>query len=174
MGSPKQLAMLAGETLLDRAVRTAHAAGCAPVVVVLGAAAEEIQAACRLDEAHIVLNPVWAEGMASSLRTGLEQLAADAVCAVVMTCDQPAVTAEHLRRLMLASEGGTGVACSGYGEVRGVPACFPATTFAALKALAGDAGARKLLASARVVSLLDGELDVDTPEALDEARKILG
>ncbi len=37
LGEPKQLVTLAGETLLERAVRIAHEAGCAPVVVVLGA-----------------------------------------------------------------------------------------------------------------------------------------
>lgn len=173
MGTPKQLAVLAGETLLDRAVRVAQAAGCSPVLVVLGAAAAEIQAGCRLDGAHIVLNPEWAEGMGSSLRLGIQQLGSDADYAVVMTCDQPAVTAQHLRRLLQASEEGTCTTCSAYGGVRGVPACFPAASFAVLQNLVGDVGARSLLASAGVVHLLDGELDVDTPGALAEARKRL-
>ena len=37
LGEPKQLVMLGGETLLERAVRVAREAGCSPVVVVVGA-----------------------------------------------------------------------------------------------------------------------------------------
>ncbi len=39
-GAPKALIPLDGELLVDRAVRVARDAGCSPVVVVLGAAAE--------------------------------------------------------------------------------------------------------------------------------------
>jgi len=37
--------------------------------------------------------------------------------------------------------------------------------------LTGDAGARELLRRARAVELAAGELDIDTPEALSEARR---
>ena len=42
LGSPKQLEMLGDETLLERAVRVAREAGCSPVIVVLGAEAEQV------------------------------------------------------------------------------------------------------------------------------------
>ena len=52
--------------------------------------------------------------------------------------------------------------------------------FPAIAALEGDEGARKLLASARDGQVIEVEaasaeatLDVDTPEALEEARKTL-
>ena len=84
---------------------------------------------------------------------------------VLLTCDMPAVTAEHLRGLCA----GEAVAASGYGGRRGVPAHFPRASFAALGRMEGDAGARELLREARVVELPGGELDVDTPEALAAA-----
>ena len=75
LGQPKQLASLGGETLLERTVRTAREAGCKQVVVVLGAAAEEIRAGCDLDDAVVILNEQWAEGMASSIRVGVGRIA---------------------------------------------------------------------------------------------------
>jgi molybdenum cofactor cytidylyltransferase len=173
MGEPKQLVSLAGETLLERAVRVAREAGCSPVVMVLGAEAERVSSSCNLGDAVVAVNQRWREGMASSIRAGIEALRAgiagigEVHGVVVMTCDQPAVTAEHLRALAATGE----VTASEYAGRRGVPAYFPASSFVALQALTGDAGARELLRGARAVELNGGELDVDTPEALDEARQ---
>ena len=56
-----------------------------------------------------------------------------------MTCDQPAVTVEHLLRLMEAE-----VRASRYAGRNGVPAYFPKEYFD-LDGVEGDAGARELL-----------------------------
>jgi CTP:molybdopterin cytidylyltransferase MocA len=171
LGEPKQLVRLAGETLLQRAIRIAHEAGCAPVVVVLGADAEQIAAQCDLSDAVVVVNDAWSEGMASSIRVGVGRLgmvAKDANGVVLMTCDQPAVSAAHLRALMK-----TGAAtASAYAGRRGVPAYLPAAAFAELMELRGDSGARELLREAAAVELAGGELDVDTVEDLAEAERI--
>ncbi len=173
LGEAKQLAVVGGERLLERAVRVANEAGCEPVVVVLGAGAEEIRAACGLGDAVVVVNGGWGEGMGSSVRVGV-QAVDDAVHyvegVVVMTCDQPAVTAEHLLVLMATGE----ATASGYAGRRGVPAYFPAEMFGALLELKGDAGARELLREARVVELVGGELDVDTEDGLAAARRVFG
>jgi CTP:molybdopterin cytidylyltransferase MocA len=169
LGQPKQLVRLAGERLLERAVRVAREAGCDPVLVVLGANAGEIARACDLGGAQAVVNDAWADGMASSLRLGIETVG-DAERAIVMTCDQPAVTPEHLRRLIERCLDAP--VASSYAGRRGVPACFPATTFAELLRLHGDAGARHLLESAVTVELIGGGLDIDTAEALELAKRI--
>jgi molybdenum cofactor cytidylyltransferase len=169
LGSPKQLVLLAGETLLKRAVRVAREAGCTPIVVVLGASAEMIQSECELEDAVIVINQSWAEGMGTSVRAGVGALQ-DVDGCVVMTCDMPAVTASHLRVLMASGD----VTASGYADRRGVPAYFPASAFAELMALRGDAGARELLRSAHCEELVGGELDVDAVEDLERARELFG
>lgn len=163
LGSAKQLVRLHGETLLDRAVRVAREAGCAPVVVVLGARAEEIQRVCSLDGTTVVLNTSWQEGMGSSVRVGIAALPSDTCAAVVLACDQPAVTAAHLRALVAREED---VVASCYAGRRGVPACFRAAIFADLLELRGDQGARALIQKATAIDLPDGELDIDTPETL--------
>ena len=135
LGEPKQLVRLGAETLLERAVRVAGEAGCEPILVVLGARAAEIEAACALRGAHVLANAEWSEGMASSIRVGVGALTEDGTregatsggsvdAAIILGCDQPAVTAAHLRGLM-----GGGVVASSYAGRRGMPACFPADAF---------------------------------------------
>jgi molybdenum cofactor cytidylyltransferase len=169
LGSPKQLVMLGDETLLERAVRVAREAGCSPVIVVLGAEFERILANCRLGDAVPVIHDKWEEGMGSSIRLGMQACEA-AAGVVVMTCDQPAVTVEHLRSLMR----GPDVRASSYAGRQGIPAFFPARYFEELKALSGDVGARGLLRSAESVELEGGELDVDTVEDLKRAQELFG
>ena len=67
-GQPKQLVLIDGEPLLQRAVRCAVEAGAAPVFVVLGAHREVIQSAIDFGVATVLVNDDWEEGMASSIR----------------------------------------------------------------------------------------------------------
>lgn len=164
-GSPKQLAQLNGESLLERAVRIARQAGCSPVVVVLGASAELIRSRCVLEDVRVVVNEDWAAGMGGSIACGVRALS-DVDGCVVMTCDMPAVTAEHLRLLMVSGE----TTASAYAGRIGVPAYFPASRFAELMELHGDAGARELLRSVGSVELAGGERDVDTLVDLAQMR----
>lgn len=169
LGEAKQLVELGGERLLERAVRVAREAGLAPLVVVLGCRAQEIQKECGLEGALIVTNEGWDEGMGSSVRAGVSAVAGQVDGLVLMTCDQPAITVEHLRRLMEAGVRGLTVGSSYAGKV-GVPAFFPASRFEELLILRGEEGARRLLRPAEAIELAGGELDVDTAEALQAAR----
>ena len=166
LGQPKQLVMLDGERLLERAIRIARQAGCEPVVVVLGASAETILSECDLEEAAVVINADWEEGMAASIACGVAAVDGEVEGALVMACDQPAVTSAHLQALMNTGE----VTASMYAERRGIPAYFPAASFEDLMALEGDVGARDLLRTAPAVHLEDGELDVDTPAEMNRAQ----
>ena len=175
LGQPKQLAAFNGETLLARSVRIAQEAGCSPIIVALGAEAERIRAVCRFLRAHIVINEHWREGMATSIRAGIVALPNFAheippTGVILMTCDQPAVTREHLRALAASGD----LTASEYAGRHGVPAYFPASSFASLTQLSGDSGARELLRDGHAIPLCFGELDIDTPEALAEARKLFG
>jgi molybdenum cofactor cytidylyltransferase len=169
LGQPKQLVEIGGETLLEGTVRAAEDAGCWPVVVVLGAEARHVMSQCPLTSVAVIVNPAWQEGMASSLRLGVAAITSwDGV--VLMTCDQPAVTPEHLQALVASGE----VTASAYGGRRGVPAYFPAAAFSDLLQLRGDSGARDLLNRARTVDLPGGELDIDTAGDLADARTRFG
>jgi molybdenum cofactor cytidylyltransferase len=169
LGHPKQLIRLGNETFLDRSVRIAREAGCAPVVVVLGASEERIRDQCKLQDVLIVSHPDWAEGMGTTISRGVREFG-DVQGILVMTCDMPAVTADHLGKLVASEQ----VAASSYGGSNGVPAYFPRDLFPELIDLKGDTGARELLRSAHGIELPGGELDVDTFEELEKARGIFG
>lgn len=165
LGEAKQLVRLGGERLLERAVRVAFEAGLGEVVVVLGCGAETIRGVCELNGTRVAVNQRWEEGMGSSVRVGVSAISREMDGVLLMTCDQPAVSAAHLALLV-----GDEVAASSYAGRRGVPAYFPRARFGGLLGLRGDAGARELLAGVRTVTLAGGEVDVDTPEGLAAAR----
>jgi molybdenum cofactor cytidylyltransferase len=169
LGTPKQLVTLAGERLLDRTLRIAREADLNPQIVVLGANAERIQDECSLESATVIINKEWDEGLGVSLASGVRTLPLG-IGAVILTCDQPAVTADHLRLLFAENH----FTASEYGGRHGVPAFFPAAIVQTLATLRGDAGARALLDAARSIVLPGGDLDIDTVEALAEAKKLYG
>jgi molybdenum cofactor cytidylyltransferase len=168
LGTPKQLVRLGKETLLERTVRVAREAELHPVFGV-------IPPDLLIDRLPIgmtqVVNHQAAEGMASSIRAGLQALAEIVTIqgAVILACDQPAVTAVHLRQL---ASGVDEVVASAYSGRKGIPAYFPKAVFEALLALRGDLGARHLIQNARAVPLTGGDLDVDTVGELDRARDL--
>ena len=197
LGTPKQLIVHAGRTLLRRAAETAleavnpppvadaltgaHAApldgteppGRVPVVVVLGAEAGRMRGELEGLDVLVAENPLWREGLSTSLRAGLDALdppgaGGSAVDAVLFTtCDQPHVTAATLRAVLAAHEATRPpvVACAYAGAV-GIPALFDRTLFAELRALRGDAGAKRVIEGHRAalvtVPAPEAALDVDT------------
>ena len=66
------------------------------------------------------------------------------------------------------------VTASAYAGRHGVPAYFPASTFAALLDLSGDQGARELLRSGAAIDLPNGELDIDTAADVLAAERLFG
>jgi molybdenum cofactor cytidylyltransferase len=169
LGEPKQLVTLAGETLLERAVRVAHEAGLSPVIAVVHDAA--LIEPLKARGAEVLLNRRYSLGMSTSIQSGLKWAQAKDVAGVVlMTCDQPAVTADHLRALAVSGA----ITASAYAGRRGVPAYFPASSFPQLLQLTGDTGARALLRDAPTIDLPHGELDIDTADDLAQARKLFG
>lgn len=164
MGRPKQLIEVDGKSLVERAVQVALEAGAGPVVVVLGAHAEQISAKIKGLPALAVVNHRWQEGMGSSIALGVKSLRLETEAVLILHCDHHGVTPQHLKTL--ASTPGRIVA-SEYEGVKGVPALFDRSHFAALTALSGDYGARDLIRRKDAVAVeLKGHFDLDTPEDL--------
>ena len=154
LGEPKQLVFLGGETLLERAARVAKDAGLQPIYVVVSGGHDVDFGVGKMDGCTPLFNAGAVAGRASSIRVGVGAAAEAGVDGVVvMACDQPAVSAGHLRELM---SGGVEVVASVYAGRRGVPAYFPASAFKELMELRGDVGARELLRGARSVELPGG------------------
>jgi CTP:molybdopterin cytidylyltransferase MocA len=172
IGAPKALLRLDGRLLVERAVGVLREAGCAPIVVVLGAGADRVRAEADLGDATIVMNGAWASGLGSSLRAGLDALAGTpAEATVVMLVDTPGVTAEAVRRVA-ALPYRQALVCATYGGRRGHPMLFGRAHWSGIATLAKvDVGARPYLI-ARGGEVLDvacdgvgSDDDIDTPEA---------
>ena len=171
LGQPKQLVRLGGRPALHIVVSNAVALAGHAVTVVLGAHAQEMTHLLAHSPASVVVNREWEEGMASSLRRGLEVLppACDAV--LILLGDQVAVTTDDLKRLAAAWKGEDSViAASVYDQHVGVPAIFPRICFSELAELRGDHGARHVLERNRHrlahVLMPNAAVDLDTPEDL--------
>jgi CTP:molybdopterin cytidylyltransferase MocA len=148
LGKSKQDVVFEGETLLQRAERIAREVA---------------------DEVIVVtpqINPDAAEGIASSIRIGVHLSGTNARL-LIMLCDQPLITAEHLRALIAIN---APIVATGYAGIAGVPAVFAPEFASELLALHGDRGARVVIEAdrelARVVAFEDAAVDIDTEEDL--------
>jgi molybdenum cofactor cytidylyltransferase len=174
MGTPKQLVELDGKPLLLHAVEAALASPVWPVVVVLGAYAEQIRPTLARLPVLITENAAWAEGMAASIRAGittLQQFSRSLDGALIALCDQPAFSADTIAKLLAAQRAtGRSIVAARYSGRHGAPALFLHEHFAALTSLTGEEGARALLtddpASVAAVDLPELAVDLDTPADL--------
>lgn len=179
MGGPKALLRLApdGPTLVETAVGHVRLAGCREVVVVVGAAADEVGEVARAAGARVVLAADWDEGMGASLRAGLDALADGPAAAgapdtaLVTLVDLPDVGPEVMARVLAAADGPGSLVRASYGGTPGHPVLLGRDHWARVRDSAtGDRGAREYLmvTAHRVVEcgdLATGQ-DVDTGEDL--------
>jgi len=172
LGKPKQLLQYHGKTLLNHAVNEAINAKADAVVIILGKNADLFKNEIDNEKVRVVINKDWEEGMASSVRLGLDTLLKirpyiDAV--MFMVCDQPHISSLVLNELITAQQKTTKqiVTCS-YGESIGPPALFHKKYFREMEKLKGDVGARNIIQQNMndVATILfpDGKIDIDTEE----------
>lgn len=137
LGQPKQLLAYRGATLLDATLATARAAGLGQVVVALGGAADDIRERVDLHDTDVVLNPDFGDGCATSIRTALTRVRADAEGVVLLLGDQPGVRVETINAL-LAGVGDHAVGVCAYDDGLGHPLWFHRRMFDTLSGLHGD------------------------------------
>ena len=172
LGSPKQLLIYRGETLLQRTINAAKHAGIKCIILVLGSSKDLILSQTDIAGVDVVENENWQTGIASSLATGIKALKSiqplpDA--AILMVCDQPYISSSILTELI--AEGKTTgkpiIACE-YENVTGVPALFHQSFFEQLENLDGDAGAKKIIKEysdkVAIVPFPLGIVDIDTQD----------
>jgi molybdenum cofactor cytidylyltransferase len=169
LGEAKQLLEIGGEKLVRRAARLALATSPLDAVVVTGDHAEAVEEALHGLAVRCVAAEDFDEGMSRSLASGLRHLDPACAAALVVLCDQPALTAGHLARLVEAWEAApSSAAASGYLGTAGVPAVLPRAWFSRLMSARGDRGARDLLrehaGEIRVVPDERLGADIDHPE----------
>lgn len=180
-GPHKLLAEFDGIPLVRRVAQTALAANPAQLVVVIGHRKPDIETALAGLDLQTMYNPTFAEGMASSLVTGLSaEGMAEREGLMVLLADMPGITTADLTALIdafRAAHGQAIVRAVSSGK-RGNPVILPRAAFPEILKLQGDIGARDIIETGGL-AVIDVEigavahLDVDTPEAVVAAGGIL-
>ena len=171
MGRPKQLLPWAGTTLLHHAVQQARGLE-VMVYVVLGEHHDMLRTQLTDTGVCTAINAQYAEGMASSIRCGVEAVMAthqQPIPLLFMLVDQPEVDTDYLQRLVTAHrQFPEHIIATAYPGKAGVPALFPAADSVDLLALTGEAGAGAYLAGqgerVRLVRPIAPFFDLDTPQ----------
>lgn len=172
MGSPKQLLAIDGRPLLEVVVAHACASRLDDVLVVLGAAADEIRGKVDLGRARVLVNPDHASGMASSLRAGLASLDPGVERVTVILGDQPEIGGGLIDRLLdLQQQSGLPAAALSFNGLLHPPVVLARELWGDLMDLEGDVGCRAVIRARPelVAQLSSGDdlnhpVDLDTPE----------
>jgi len=181
-GSPKQLIPWGSTTLLQHIIEMAAETDVKSTWVVLGASIEQILETVDFRDAGIVENPEWDEGIASSLRVGLDAIArqgeADAV--LILLADQPLLDPEVVEAILRRyEETGAAAVVPKYRYQRGNPVLIDRSLWSRVMSLEGDQGARTLLQAhpewvEEVWFSTPMPRDIDTERDADELRQHWG
>lgn len=172
MNEPKQLLQFEGKTLLRRAVETAIASDCKPVIVILGANFEKAKAEIEDLPIEICINEIWQSGLSSSIKVGIENLlkiAPNISASVITLADLPFVTANHINLFVEKFyQSKSVIIAAEYNEIHGVPALFARKIFDDFNKLSGDKGAKMIIEKRReslaTINLPEAAFDIDTPQ----------
>ena len=184
MGRPKLDLAFGGETMLSRSLRNLLSARLDRVLVVVasgGEARSELHEPYEdVERVEVVVNPRSNDGLASSLRCGLERLPEETRIVLVALADKPLVKPETIRTLLATfDEAGARIAHPVYRGEQGHPVLFVAELVEEFLTLAGDRGGKSLLARHRdeVLEIPVEDpgvcVDIDTPEDYEKASRAL-
>lgn len=148
LGRPKQLERWGDVTLLEHVLEHTKSFPIDEVWVVIGADAAGVLESGGLEGCGVVENPEWEEGMASSLRAGLDALTrlSQADAALIVLGDQPDVRREVVEEIVAAYRRSRAQAVvPKYRYAWGNPVLVDRRLWPRLMSLSGDEGARRLL-----------------------------
>ena len=133
--------------MVSHAVKAAIDSRTTEVIVVTGHQHEQLSDVLRGYTLHIVHNPDYAQGMSTSLITGLKAVSANTDAVIVCLADMPRVTAEHINQLIAAFDPieGRQICVPVYNGKRGNPVLWSQRFLNEMSELTGDVGAKQLI-----------------------------
>ena len=178
LGRPKQLEPWGETNLLGHIVSRTKQFPVDETWVVLGAEIDRVLDETDLDGVGVIENPEWEEGIASSLRVGLDALTRLSRCEQVLIVigDQPEIAEEVVKELMAAhAKSDHPVTIPKYRYESGNPVIVDRSHWPPIMSLAGDEGAKRLFKAhpewVNEVWFSDlGPRDVDTETDVAEMR----
>lgn len=172
-GSPKQLLPWRETTVINSVVHTAIETELAPVIVVLGANADQIEPG--LPEGCVfVTNTMWSEGQSSSIRIGLSQLSMEVDGVLMLLGDQPQINPHFCGSIVQRGLESGKITIPYVNDRRANPVYFPKSTLKRLGEVAGDQGGRAIFSEFQVELFpwLDDcmAMDIDAPEDYEKLK----
>lgn len=144
-GSAKQLALIDGQTLLNRVVEQYTQSNVDSLLVVLGAQYHRIADSISAD-IQIAQCQNWQLGMSQSIKTGISNINQDSTHVIIGLADQINLKSSHIDQLVLLSKANPkSIVAAKYKGILGSPAIYPRSHFVDLQKLEGDKGARAIL-----------------------------
>ena len=170
-GATKQLTAVAGVPLVRRVFETATEACGEGVIAVVGHDAAAVVTAMRAKSGFVVVNEAFEAGLGSSIAAAARACPPAADALLLLLADQVLVTSEHLETLMRAWSGAPNeIVATAFADTEGPPVLMPRDTFAELRGLRGETGARALFSDRRfrlkTVCFEDAAVDIDTRDDL--------
>jgi len=165
LGTPKASLAVGGQRLVDRAINNFTSAGVSEIYVVLGAWQGVVEGA------HVIVNENWQDGMASSLKIGLEHISKNtaATDVTISLVDLPGMTPDAIREVVQSSHD---IVVGTFAGKPGHPVKFAKKYWNEISESAtGDMGARNFLKGRDDVHFIPLDhlatgKDIDTPEDL--------
>lgn len=148
LGRPKQLEAWGSATLLDHVLDNVRGFPVDETWVVLGSRLDDVMRTVDLAGFGIIENPEWEEGLASSLRVGLDALTrlSRAEATFIVLGDQPEIPDDVPAKLVeVWKKKRTLAVVPKYRYTAGNPVLVSRELWPRLMSLAGDEGARRLL-----------------------------
>jgi CTP:molybdopterin cytidylyltransferase MocA len=171
-GSPKQLAQLDGQTLLEHVLQRAATAGLIPIVAVVPV---WLTRPAAMDDPRLrwIRNPYPERGMSHSLQLGFAALPPEVGAAIILLGDQPRVSTAHLAAI-IAARGSRPLIATRVGTRLVPPVLIERSRFPLVDQPRGDVGLREILAAVpdevQAVDAAEPMPDVDTLADLDAVR----
>jgi molybdenum cofactor cytidylyltransferase len=147
MGRPKALLPYREGTFLEHLIDATRHPRIGVMRIVLGAGAENIQSAAKLDPSIVVMNSEWEKGQLSSICAGIRSLEGISTDGIVLCpVDHPLVSARLVSDLVerFYAEN-KAIVVPTYDGRRGHPAIFSSVLYAELLAAPLDRGARAVV-----------------------------
>jgi molybdenum cofactor cytidylyltransferase len=172
-GELKQLLNWNGEPMIRSIAKLALKAGLSPVIVVIGAAAQEVAATINDLPLRIVNNLEWSAGLSTSIKAGIHSIPKEIGGVVFLQGDQPQIPLSLIRSLIEAHQISLDpIVATLIDGQRGNPVLFDQSTLSKFYSLKGDVGGRSLFSEFHVqwVNWHDKNLllDIDTPKDYEQ------
>jgi molybdenum cofactor cytidylyltransferase len=125
MGRPKMVLPFGSQTIIEKVIDNIIEAGISDILVVTGSDRDAVESACSSKPVVICYNPLYEEGMHSSVVCGFSHLPGNARAAMLFLGDQPFIPAEVIQSVILTwKQTRKGIVIPTYRGKRGHPTLF--------------------------------------------------